>query len=278
MNPLASIRILEALLVFSALAPLGFAADLSENSPAPPPTTATTTPEQWLAVDLFTAIATRDAESLRLALNAGANPNADLPVVPEAEALRRQFAAGEIEYYFRRDPGYTALMFASAIGNEPAVRLLLLAGADRYLLSHRSETFALWQAARNGHIEIMRLLMGLTPDAAACGYRMNVDLASQRATVWKGSDLILSTEISSGKRSKPTPPGRYLITDKYRAWKSTLYPAKMPYFLRLSCGDFGLHAGVVPGYPASHGCVRLPPETAKKLFALLPVGTLVEIR
>jgi lipoprotein-anchoring transpeptidase ErfK/SrfK len=68
------------------------------------------------------------------------------------------------------------------------------------------------------------------------------------------------------------------VTHKYRHWKSTLYEdAPMPYFMRLSCRDFGLHAGVLPGYPASHGCIRLPEAKAAAFFAKVDVGTLVEI-
>jgi lipoprotein-anchoring transpeptidase ErfK/SrfK len=52
----------------------------------------------------------------------------------------------------------------------------------------------------------------------------------------------------------------------------------MPYFMRLSCLDFGMHEGVVPNYPASHGCIRLPSEAARKLFAEIPVGTLVTVQ
>ena len=51
----------------------------------------------------------------------------------------------------------------------------------------------------------------------------------------------------------------------------------MPYFQRLSCGDFGLHAGVVPGYPASHGCIRVPAGNAAKLFAMTQAGDRVMI-
>jgi hypothetical protein len=57
-----------------------------------------------------------------------------------------------------------------------------------------------------------------------------------------------------------------------------LYPAEMPFFLRLSCGDFGLHMGRLPGYPASHGCIRLPEKSARRLYASVPIGTLVEIQ
>lgn len=258
-------------LLFLALAlPVGAMAE--DNPPA------ASTREQLLAVRLFTAIANSDHEALRQALNSGADPNADLPAVPEADALRKRFADGDLEYYFRRDPGYTALMFAAAIGNERAARFLLLAGADKNRTSKHSRTFALWQAAHNKHIEVMQLLMGITTASECSQYRVDIDLATQHATVWKGRVILLSTEISSGRPSRPTPPGRYLVTDKYRDWKSTIYPARMPYFLRLSCGDFGLHAGNLPGYPASHGCVRLPAENAKQLFTTLPIGTLVVIR
>jgi lipoprotein-anchoring transpeptidase ErfK/SrfK len=52
----------------------------------------------------------------------------------------------------------------------------------------------------------------------------------------------------------------------------------MPYFMRLSCLDFGMHEGVVPNYPASHGCIRLPGDAARRLFAEIPVGTLVSVK
>lgn len=52
----------------------------------------------------------------------------------------------------------------------------------------------------------------------------------------------------------------------------------MPYFQRLSCSDFGFHYGYVPNYPASHGCIRLPMDSAKKLFAMTEVGDRVTIK
>jgi lipoprotein-anchoring transpeptidase ErfK/SrfK len=51
----------------------------------------------------------------------------------------------------------------------------------------------------------------------------------------------------------------------------------MPYFQRFSCGDFGMHEGNVPNYPASHGCIRLPAGTAKKLFSMTQAGDRVNI-
>jgi hypothetical protein len=272
-----------ALVVASALMGISYSADLAMVPPPPPLTAPFSSPSPApdpafaLELALFRGIADRDPEAVRLALNAGADPNGSLPA-PAPEEIRRRFPNGPLEFYFRREKGFTPLMFAAALGNELAVRYLLMAGADRHQCSRSSGTFALWQAARNGHIGVMKQLMDITPESECSRYRVHIDLATQRATIWKDGIVFHATEISSGRPSTPTPPGRYLVTNKYRQWKSTIYPARMPFFLRLSCGDFGLHAGVVPGYPASHGCVRLPPAEAEKFFALLPVGTEVEIR
>jgi hypothetical protein len=124
----------------------------------------------------------------------------------------------------------------------------------------------------------LRSLMGIGPGHPSEAFRITIDLSTQTASLWRNGKIILATRISSGRPSHPTPTGRYLVTNKYRQWKSTLYPARMPFFLRLSCGDFGLHMGALPGYPASHGCIRLPERSARKLYASVPVGTLVEIR
>ncbi|MEP6777567.1 MAG: L,D-transpeptidase family protein, partial [Chthoniobacterales bacterium] len=74
-----------------------------------------------------------------------------------------------------------------------------------------------------------------------------------------------------------TPPGQYVVTDKDRDHRSTIYKVEMPYFMRLNCRDFGMHEGVVPRYAASHGCIRLPAAAARKLFAEIPIGTVVRI-
>ena len=169
-------------------------------------------------------------------------------------------------------------MLATALGNHTFVKILLLAGADPWKLTKRHKTYALWLAAKYRNIEIMRSLMGIEPGHPSQAFRITIDLSTQTASLWRNGKIILTTPISSGTRSHPTPTGRYLVTNKYRHWKSTLYPARMPFFLRLSCGDFGLHMGAVPGYPASHGCIRLPEPSARRLYVSVPVGTLVEIR
>ncbi len=228
-------------------------------------------------VRIFSAIAGGDIEALRLALNAGCDPDAPLPQ-PAPTVLRERFPTGPLEYYLRREVGFTPLMFAAALGDERAVRFLLAAGADPHQRSRTSRTFPLYLAARAGNVELMKLLMGITPGSVAAEFRIDVDLTTQRLTVWKGSEPIIFSPISSGKKSKPTPRGAFLVTDKHRDWTSTIFRVKMPYFLRFSCGDFGLHQGVLPGYPASSGCIRLPEAKAKEIFAAVPIGTLVEVR
>jgi lipoprotein-anchoring transpeptidase ErfK/SrfK len=155
---------------------------------------------------------------------------------------------------------------------------LLSAGADPWKLTKRHKTYALWLAAKYKNIEIMRSLMGIGANHESRAFRITIDLSEQKAFLWRNRRIELVTPICSGTRSHPTPRGRYLITNKYRYWKSTLYPAEMPFFLRLSCGDFGLHMGRLPGYPASHGCIRLPERSARRLYASVPIGTLVEIQ
>ena len=228
-------------------------------------------------MNFFEAIATNDKRALCKMLNDGIDPNAELPF-PVPREFHRRFSDGLIRYYVSNEEGFTALMLATALGNHTFVKILLLAGADPRKLTKKHKTFALWLAAKNRNIEIMRSLMGIGPGHASQAFRITIDLSTQRASLWRNGKVVLATQISSGTTSHPTPRGRYLVTNKYRQWKSTLYPARMPFFLRLSCGDFGLHMGALPGYPASHGCIRLPEQSARWLYASVPIGTLVEIR
>ncbi len=228
-------------------------------------------------MEFFSAIARNDKAALCRLLNQGLDPDVTLPT-PVPREFVRQFPDELTAYYVGREQGVTGLMLATLQRNEVFVKILLLAGADPWKMTKRHKTFALWLAGKTQQVGIMRLLMGIEPDSEAARTRVEIDLGAQRATVWRDDKIEMVTEISSGRKSRPTPTGQFLVTDKYRMWKSTLYHAKMPYFLRLSCGDFGLHAGYLPGYPASHGCIRLPEDVARKLFTSLPVGTLVDIR
>ena len=94
-----------------------------------------------------------------------------------------------------------------------------------------------------------------------------VSLTEQRAYVYRNGIAIGVSTVSSGKKGKETPTGVFSILQKSVEHKSDLYnSAPMPYMQRLTWDGIALHAGHLPGYPASHGCVRLPIEFAKKLF------------
>jgi hypothetical protein len=105
-----------------------------------------------------------------------------------------------------------------------------------------------------------------------------VDLGRQRATVYRNGIRIGVSTISSGKDGYETPTGVFTILEKDKDHHSRTYDnAAMPYQQRLTWMGVAMHAGNLPGFPASHGCVRLPMEFAKKLFEVTPMGGTVVI-
>lgn len=131
---------------------------------------------------------------------------------------------------------------------------------------------------------------------------IRINLDDQRAYFFKDDTLVGVTPISTGTDGHSTPRGRFKVTQKSEDHKSSLYGviknvatgetvnndadtrkdkagpgevfvnAPMPHFMRFN-GAIGMHAGFLPGYPASHGCVRLPDEMAKTFFDNTPHGT-----
>jgi len=107
---------------------------------------------------------------------------------------------------------------------------------------------------------------------------MVVNLRTQRAYVYRDGERIGTTAISSGKRGYRTPTGTFTVLEKQRVHHSSKYDnAPMPYMQRLSWWGLALHGGHVPGYPASHGCVRLPIGFARWLFGEPTMGMTVTI-
>lgn len=135
-----------------------------------------------------------------------------------------------------------------------------------------------------------------------------VDVDSQKARFYEGTQQVGWTYVASGLKSHPTPVGHFAVIGKEKTKESNLYGkiynaegrvvvsdakrgrhqvpaggrfagAKMPYFLRLTGDGVGLHAGPIPrpGHPASHGCIRLPGPIAERLFTQVPIGTPVTI-
>lgn len=145
-------------------------------------------------------------------------------------------------------------------------------------------------------------------EASASGAKkIIIDKKAQRAYYYIGSQLVAESPVSTGKYSSSTPAGAFHISMKNQDHVSLNYgsvvkkgtgetvngaadlrsatipvgcrfkPAPMPYFMRVN-GPVGMHEGFLPGYPASHGCIRLPHEMAKKFFEKTPVGTSVIVR
>lgn len=100
-----------------------------------------------------------------------------------------------------------------------------------------------------------------------------VVLDIQRLYVFQNDKLIGFTTISSGKKGKETPTGVFNILQKNIDHKSNLYSnAPMPFMQRLTWDGIAMHAGHLPGYPASHGCIRMPRVFAKALYEATQMG------
>lgn len=105
-----------------------------------------------------------------------------------------------------------------------------------------------------------------------------VSLQEQRAYVYRNGVRIGMASVSTGMPGYETPTGVFSILQKRREHYSNLYDnAPMPYMQRLTWDGIALHAGKVPGYPASHGCVRLPFEFSEKLFGVTTQGMTVVV-
>jgi lipoprotein-anchoring transpeptidase ErfK/SrfK len=96
-----------------------------------------------------------------------------------------------------------------------------------------------------------------------------VSLPQQLVHVYRGGVRIGTSTISSGKPGHDTPTGVFTILQKQKMHHSTLYDdAPMPFMQRLTWDGVAMHAGRLPGYPASHGCIRLPAEFAEALYGV----------
>ncbi|MGA9333904.1 MAG: L,D-transpeptidase [Rudaea sp.] len=105
-----------------------------------------------------------------------------------------------------------------------------------------------------------------------------VSLDEQRAYVYRNGIAIGASTISSGRKGHETPPGVFTILQKQVEHYSNRYDdAPMPYMERLTWDGVAMHAGKLPGYPASHGCIRLPQAFARKLFDTTARGVTVVV-
>jgi lipoprotein-anchoring transpeptidase ErfK/SrfK len=143
------------------------------------------------------------------------------------------------------------------------------------------------------------------PDPTQAISRIEVRIGEQKVYVYQGDEVAAESPITTGKPGHDTPPGHYSILVKDIDHKSNLYgvfldangyvidgnaevgqkppagaaydAADMPYYLRIRDDGVGMHAGYLPGYPASHGCIRLPHAFAELLFSNVSLGTPVDV-
>ena len=147
-----------------------------------------------------------------------------------------------------------------------------------------------------------RLLDKATPDNT----HVRVSLSKQRAYLLIGDEVVIDSPISSGKRSRITPSGSFHVQEKDKDHRSNIYGnfvdasgrvvrsgvsskidsapsgthfvgAPMTWFMRLTDEGVGMHVGILPGYPASHGCIRMPPQAAEMFYNRVKIGTSVVV-
>jgi len=241
---------------------------LLSKHPTPPTREGGTTPL------IAYAIVNDDAVLFRTLLACGADPNIALPKNCEKEFMSL-LKSKYLRLYIEQETGINLLMLAAGLGKDDYVRALLDAGADRNRATPREKMLPLYFAAWTENWQCVQMLLGGGP--LPDQLRVEISLSKQNAMVIKDGVTIFTTKVSTGRQGFGTKPGQYVITDKDRDHRSTIYKCAMPYFMRLNCRDFGMHEGVVQPYPASHGCIRLPSDAAKKLFVEIPVGTVVMI-
>ena len=148
-----------------------------------------------------------------------------------------------------------------------------------------------------------KLLAQVTPDAV----HVFVSIPKQRAYLMKGEEVVIDSPICSGKRGHSSPTGKFTVLEKDKDHHSSLYGdfrdshgrivragvsaridaapsgthfvgAAMTWFMRLTGDGVGMHVGFLPGYPASHGCIRMPSQAAELFYAHVKVGTPVEVQ
>lgn len=147
-----------------------------------------------------------------------------------------------------------------------------------------------------------RLLENLSAD----NVHVIVSLPKQRAYLMSGDQIVIDSPISSGKRGHTSPSGSFSVLEKDKSHHSTIYGdykdsqgrtiragvsaridsapsgthfvgAEMKWFLRLTDDGVGMHVGILPGYPASHGCVRMPSQGAELFYNHVRVGTPIKV-
>src|SRR5712692_9512762 len=118
-----------------------------------------------------------------------------------------------------------------------------------------------------------RFVESIEQRAAGAPLMAIVSLRNQRITVYDANGWILRAPVSSGQKGRETPAGIFSVIQKEAEHYSNLYDdAYMPHMQRITWSGIALHGGPLPGHPASHGCVRMPYDFAKRLFGMSKLG------
>jgi len=154
--------------------------------------------------------------------------------------------------------------------------------------------------------EPVKINQSLLKEATPDNVHLVVSLPKQRAFLMIGDQIVIDSPISSGKRGHSSPTGHFSVMEKDPNHRSNIYGdfvdrsgrvvragirakidaapsgthyvgASMKWFMRLTAEGVGMHIGILPGYPASHGCIRMPPDGAKLFYDHVKVGTPADV-
>ena len=119
---------------------------------------------------------------------------------------------------------------------------------------------------------------GLLARGSRSGRRVVVNIAQQRAYLYVDGKVAVDTPVSTARSGKYTPRGSFRVGERVARGKiSTIYHVSIPYWMRLGGSAYGMHAGYLPGYPASAGCIRMPLTAAQAIYNATAHGTSVRI-
>ena len=105
-----------------------------------------------------------------------------------------------------------------------------------------------------------------------------ISIEQQKVKVYDANGFFAESPISTGMKGHPTPMGVFSVIQKHKLHHSNIYSgAPMPYMQRITWSGVAMHAGVLPGYPASHGCIRMPMAFAVKMWNWTKMGARVVV-
>ncbi|MDF1811200.1 MAG: ankyrin repeat domain-containing protein [Verrucomicrobiales bacterium] len=216
-----------------------------------------------------------DMDDVSLALiEAGADVNVIEPSPAHDDFIAKFEESATFRKLLKNDKKIRPLMMTSVLRNHEVAQAMVNAGAQNHVSSkyYYPISIASWYA----DVRMMQIIYGRDPDVQP--RKLVVDLSSQTVKLYQNGAVTYSSVCSTGMSGYRTKTGTFVITQKNRHHTSSIYDASMPYFMRLSCSDFGFHIGHCPGYAASHGCIRLPSAAARHYFSTCSLGDMVVIK